>query len=210
MMALSDGVATDRLMARIGLDALNQRFQTLGLSCTRIATDIQGLVDNLARDLGFESGAELHAAAAGDLGEVARRRTLNLAAISCASVLDPKRTGHTTARNMTALLASSWRDEAAAAGACARVRALMSKQVVQQRLASGFGEDTSWQGRGIFAKSGSLFGLVNNEVGVIQYPEGRCYAAAIFTRAHRIHEGSERTSLVIGAVARTVIGMLRR
>ncbi len=209
MMAISDGIATDLLMARLGLDALNQRFVAWRMSNTRIATDIQGLVDGLARDLGFESGREALAAEAGERGDEARARAQDRARIQASSVLDPVRTSRTTARDMTTLLTAIWRDEAAAPSACARVRAVMTKQVVQEKLASGFSADPSWEGGVLYAKSGSLFGLVINEVGVIQEPGGRCYAVAVFTRAHRIYEGRDARSHAIGAAARMAVETLR-
>jgi beta-lactamase class A len=134
----------------------------------------------------------------------------DLARIAASSVLDPARTSRTTARDMTTLLAAIWRDEAAAPSACARVRAVMTKQVVQGKLASGFSAaDLLWRRTVLYAKSGSLFGLVTNEVGVIQEPGDRCYAVAVFTRAHRIYEGRDARDRAIGAAARMAVEALR-
>jgi beta-lactamase class A len=35
----------------------------------------------------------------------------------------------------------------------------------------------------VAAKSGSLVGIIRNEIGVISYPDGDQYAAAVFTRS---------------------------
>jgi beta-lactamase class A len=37
----------------------------------------------------------------------------------------------------------------------------------------------------VAAKSGSLFGVIRNEIGVLEFPDGRRYAAVVVTRAGR-------------------------
>ena len=78
---------------------------------------------------------------------------------------------------MVQLLAAIWDDRAGPPEACARVRHLMAQQLTRHRLASGFAAGVK-----VAAKSGGLAGMVRNEVGVITYPDGSRYAAAVFTR----------------------------
>jgi beta-lactamase class A len=42
----------------------------------------------------------------------------------------------------------------------------------------------------VVAKSGSLLGVVRNEVGVAEFPNGDVYALAVFTRTHRTDFGA--------------------
>jgi Beta-lactamase enzyme family len=63
---------------------------------------------------------------------------------------------------MATLLRLIWRDEAGPAEACAQVRRMMARQVTRQRLALGFPR----AGVQVAAKSGSLLGVIRNEVGV--------------------------------------------
>lgn len=102
--------------------------------------------------------------------------------------LDPQRGIRTTAREMATLLRLIWRGEAGPAAACAQVRQLMSQQVTRQRLALGFPR----RGVQLAAKSGSLLGAVRNEAGVITMPDGRRYAAAVFTRENQPGAGRAR------------------
>ncbi|WP_386419732.1 serine hydrolase [Streptomyces pulveraceus] len=81
-------------------------------------------------------------------------------------------------RDMANLLRSIWTDQAGPAAACERVRAVMAKQLTRHRITSGFRSPIR-----VAAKSGSLVGVVRNEIGVISHPDGRRYAAAVFTRS---------------------------
>ncbi len=107
---------------------------------------------------------------------------------------------------MVTLLRLIWRDEAGPAQACAQVRRLMGRQVTRQRLALGFPR----HGIGVAAKSGSLLGIIRNEIGVITLPDGHRYAAAVFTRADRSYAGEHEINAVIGTAAARAVEQLRR
>ncbi|MFE3204728.1 serine hydrolase [Embleya sp. NPDC059237] len=79
----------------------------------------------------------------------------------------------TTARDMVDLLELIWTDHAEPAAACARVRAVMARQLTRRRIASTFRSPVR-----VAAKSGSLLGVIRNEVGVISYPDGGRHGAA--------------------------------
>jgi len=79
----------------------------------------------------------------------------------------------------------------------------MGRQLTQQRIASGFRPPVR-----VTAKSGSLLGVVRNEIGVISYPDGRRYAAAVFTRSP---PGSDEVSInaAIGIATARAVAALR-
>lgn len=86
--------------------------------------------------------------------------------------------------------------------ACQRVRTLMARQLARHRLASAFRLPVQ-----VAARSGSLLGVVRNEIGVISYPDGRQYAAAVFTRS-RPGADDFAISLAIGTAASQAVTAL--
>jgi beta-lactamase class A len=83
---------------------------------------------------------------------------------------------------------------------------MMSRQVTRQRLALGFPRS----GIQIAAKSGSLLGVIRNEIGVITMPDGQRYAAAVFTRADRPWDNEHEINAAIGTATARAVGCLRR
>ena len=58
----------------------------------------------------------------------------------------------------------------------------------------------------VFAKSGSLLGMVRNEVGVVELPSGEQYAMAIFTQSQQTDfAGGPEIDRGIGEVARLLV-----
>ncbi|MES9508788.1 serine hydrolase [Streptomyces sp. NPDC000609] len=104
---------------------------------------------------------------------------------------------------MADVLRLIWTDRAGPVAACERGRAVMAKQLTRHRIASGFRSPVR-----VAAKSGSLVGVVRNEIGVISCPDGRRYAAAVFTRAL---PGSDDASIsgAIGTATALAITALR-
>jgi beta-lactamase class A len=113
------------------------------------------------------------------------------------------RTPRTTPRDMAVLLRLIWSDHAGAPQACHRVRQLMGHQLTKHRLAAAFLSPAR-----VSAKSGSLVGVIRNEIGVIEYPDGRGYAAAVFARAHRPWQNDAAINAAIGTTAAAAIGTL--
>jgi beta-lactamase class A len=191
MLTVSDNAATDALLARIGVDAVHDRLRELGLVDTYLEGGCMQLMDTVANDLGFHEWEELLAADRDvSADELLRSRTF-----------DPARTTRTTAREMTGLLAAIWRD---GSPACAEVRRLMELQVTRDRLAAGFPP-----GVRVAAKSGSWLRVVRNEVGVAEYPDGRRYAIAVFTRTSAPHSRRPDVDRAIGDAARAAVETLR-
>lgn len=117
--------------------------------------------------------------------------------------LDPSQGTRTTPRDMVDLLRLIWTDQAGPAAACERVRAVMARQLTRHRIASGFRLPVR-----VAAKSGSLVGVIRNDIGVISFPDGRRYAAAVFTRS-RPGSDDATISRAIGTVAARAVAALQ-
>lgn len=87
---------------------------------------------------------------------------------------------------------------------CRRLRELMGQQLTRNRLAAGFAPPIR-----VSAKSGSLIGMIRNEIGVIEYPDGSWYAAAVFTQTGTTSRGAAAIDAAIGHSAASSIGLLR-
>jgi beta-lactamase class A len=120
-----------------------------------------------------------------------------------AAALAPGRTTRTTPREMVRLLRLIWSGHAGPPAACQRVRQLMSQQLTKHRLAAAFPPPAR-----VAAKSGSLAGVVRNEIGVIEQPYGPGYAVAVFTWAHQLWQGEVAINAVIGTAAAAAINAL--
>ena len=193
MLSISDNTATDAVMARVGLARVNATLQALGLRHTVVVSDLRGMLASIAADAGVASFEALWT-----LPEAERNDRLE----RCRD-LQPEHATRTTAADMTRLLRSIWRDEAAPAAACAEVRRLMGQQA-SQRIAVGFPNEVR-----VHAKSGSLMGKVRNEVGVVSYADGRRYAVAVFTHAFRRAARQPAIDQAIGAAAYLAVEQLR-
>jgi beta-lactamase class A len=213
MLVVSDNAATDVILHRVGIAAVNETMVALGLTGTAIGSDLRGIVESIGRDAGFASWDDLQEATGPDAtaefrAEVRRR-------LPSVGALAPARTTRTTPRDMATLLRLVWRDELVGpdelagrdeggAGAGTPVRELMAQQLTRHRLAAGFANDVA-----VAAKSGSLLGVVRNEIGVVEYPDGGRYAVAVFTRADEPMRGEQAINGAIGAAAAHAVGTLR-
>ncbi|HXW47496.1 MAG TPA: serine hydrolase [Streptosporangiaceae bacterium] len=201
MLTISDNVATDALLDRLGIDAVNAGSARLGLAGTVITADLRTMVNSIGQDAGFRDWDALWEwAARHRSGKDEQELTARMAA---ASALIPARTIRTTPADMATLLRLIWSDQAGPPQACGRVRQLMSRQLTKHRLAAAFPPPAR-----VAAKSGSLIGVVRNEVGVIQYPDGRGYAAAVFTQAHQAWQHDAAINAAIGSAAAAAVGLL--
>lgn len=211
MMRLSDNAATGALIRRVGRGRIVARLHGLGLSNTTIGdpdvvADVGRIVrelDRLARRAGFREWAETARLVAGrKYDEVAAR----LAAMS----VDEETLPHTmlgpttTARELASLYAMIWRDEAASPRVCAAVRRAAGHQALQ-RLQLGFAAEP---GVTVAGKGGSIPGVVNNDAGVVTFPDGRSYAMAVFTRAVHAFDGERDTTRMIGSIAQLAAAAL--
>lgn len=188
MMAVSDNTAADLILERVGLDAVNDTTERLGLTRTHAVQTFRDFLVTIREDAG-QGGPQ----ALGDPQVLARMRAL-----------DPARTNRSTPRDMTRLLGAIWRDEACTPEHGAAVRRLLALQVWPHRLASGFPFDDVH----VAGKTGSAPTL-RNEVGVIEYPDHGRYAVAVFTRAASPAATLPAADAVIGTAARIAIDALR-
>ncbi len=204
MLTISDNVAADELISIVGLDRINELTAELGLTRTRITSDLRSMLDGMAVEAGFTDYAALArhdpALAGRPSSEEVRQR------LGRSAALDPARGSRTTAADTVLLLQAIWTDAAAAATACASVRRAMGQQLTRQRIASGFGPEVV-----VAAKSGGLMGVARNEAGVVSFPDGQQYAVAVFTRCTPgVTTDPAHIDAGIGRIARTLVDYLRR
>lgn len=174
MLTISDNPCTDALSRRIGLDAVNATMARLGLAATHVVSDLSTMLDSIGQDLGGAGYRDmLDRLATAPPEEMARAD----AVLPTARAFTPATATRTTARDMVTLLRLIWTDAAGPPAACRRVRDIMARQLTRHRIAAGFGRPVT-----VAAKSGGLLGILRNEIGVITFPDGARYAAAVFTR----------------------------
>ncbi|MFF9558463.1 serine hydrolase [Streptomyces albus] len=189
MMSVSDNAAADLLLARVGLDTVNESTRKLGLARTHAAHTFGEFLATIREDAGHGGPRAL-----ADPQVLSRLRAL-----------DPARTNRSTPRDMTRLLRAVWRDEACSPRHGAAIRRLLGLQVWPHRLASGFPFDEVH----VAGKTGSAPTL-RNEVGVVEYPDHGRYAVAVFTRAASPSAILPAADAVIGTAARIAVEALRR
>jgi beta-lactamase class A len=192
MITISDNTATDVIMKKIGLDRINQTLEGLGLTKTSLVGDCRHILDSLVKDLGFEPDEPWPPFVEIDPELYSK----------CQS-LQAEETSRTTPREMTQLLKMIWLNEAGPPEACAEVRRLMAEQFENHRFATAFPQEVL-----LSAKTGTLPGI-RNEAGVIEYPDGRRYAVAVFTVAHSYEGRLAAADAVIGTAARIAVENLK-
>lgn len=188
MMSISDNTATDVLLERVGLDAVNRRLRTLGLGQTVLIGGCREILASLIDDAGIGPDGALE--------------TVDADRLLATRCIRPEDTTRTTPRDMTALLRLIWTDRAAPAEACAEVRRIMALQVWPHRLRSGFPGVVR-----IAAKTGTLV-VWRNEVGVVEHPDGARCAVSVFTRARTVESQQPSIDAAIGTAARMAIDRL--
>ncbi|MEW2075542.1 serine hydrolase [Streptomyces sp. NPDC012403] len=192
-MSVSDNSAADLLLDRVGLDTVRLLAKELGLDRTRIVGGPRDLLESMLAEVGARDEREF-AVRYPALPDERKRRL---------AVLDPRHTTAATPREITRLLRLVWTDAAGPPEACALVRDLMGKQVFRHRLVSGFPDDVA-----VAAKTGTLPGL-HMEAGVARYPDGECYAIAVFARTHDLTASRATVDAAIGRAAGIAAAFLR-
>lgn len=199
MLTISDNPSTDALMRRLGIDALNATAVRLGLSGTMVKSDLMTMLDSIGRELGHAGWMDLMSWSAGASEDESARVSERL---PTTRALNPGKGSTTTPRDMVTLLRLIWTGEAGPAVACERVQAIMAQQLTRHRIASAYRPPVR-----VAAKSGGLLGVVRNEVGVISYPDGRTYAAAVFTRARSGADDATINAAIGTATARAIASL---
>lgn len=202
MLTISDNAATDALLDRVGIADVNARMRGLGLPGTYLTGNMAATIDSIGDEAGFDGWAGLSAwlsTGPGPEGVAAVN-----ARVRASTALAAATATRTTAREATTLLRLIWSDAAGPPQACLRVRQSMGCQLTKHRLAAGFPAPAR-----VSAKSGGLAGVVRNEIGVVEYPDGTGYAVAVFTRPRGSAATEVGASAVIGATAARAVGTLR-
>jgi beta-lactamase class A len=202
MLTISDNDATDALLGRLGIDAVNASCSRLGLTGTVIVADLRTTVDSIAVAAGFSGWDAMSTWASQPHSESEERRIDQL--VMKADALTAERATRTTPRDMATLLRLIWTGQAGPDRACRRVRQLMGQQLTRHRLAAAFPPPVR-----VSAKSGGLVGIIRNEVGVIEYPDGAAYAAAVFTQVSEPGQDGAAIDRAIGAAAAAAISEIR-
>ncbi len=148
MLTVSDNVATDALLDRLGVDAVNASSARLGLTSTVVTADLGTIINSIGRAAGFASWDAMWAWIAQPHSTDEEDRLLRR--MMAADALVPERTTRTTPRDMATLLRLIWTEQAGPSSACRRVRELMGQQLTKHRLAASFPPPAR-----VYAKSGS-------------------------------------------------------
>jgi beta-lactamase class A len=194
MMNVSDNAATDVVWDRAGWPAIGEIITDLGLSATHVRANMATGHMRTVTALGLEHPRDLDA-------QIERA---DEAAVWSLGLIDPERANASTPREVGRLLEAIWTDRAGPPQACAFVRSLMGQQVTTHRLAAGF----DVPGVAVAGKTGTL-PAIRNEAGVVAYPDGRRYVAAIFTRAESLADRRPDIDAAIGRAARIAVDHLR-
>jgi beta-lactamase class A len=136
MLTISDNDATDALLDRVGIEAVNISSVRLGLADTVITADLRTIINSIGHAAGFADWDAKQAWAAQPHSSDEEHRVVRC--MTTADALAPERTTRTTPRDMATLLRLIWSDQAGPPQACQRVRQLMSQQLTKHRLAATF------------------------------------------------------------------------
>lgn len=203
MLTISDNVATDALLAQVGVASCNATATALGLRETVIEHNLRTAIDSIGQSAGF-AGWDALVAWGADSHPGAEEAAIQERVLGAAA-MQPQTATRTTPHDMCRLLRLIWTDQATSADGCCRIRSLMAKQLTGQRLAAAFAPPVR-----VAAKSGGLLGVYRHEIGVITFPDGRWYTAAIFTRTADIPGKEGAINAAIGQTAARAIEVLAR
>ncbi len=193
MITVSDNAATDILTALVGVDRVNATMDGFGLPGTKLMGDCAAIFKSMLADVGAEDFSDPRMKfSAKDSERVARF-----------AACTPEKTNRTTPREASKLLSLIWTDQASDADACAEARRILGLQVWPHRLSSGFPRDDVK----VSGKTGTI-GVVRNEIGVVEFPDGKRYAIAVFLRTNELRFRNPDADRLIGTVARILADAL--
>jgi beta-lactamase class A len=193
MMTVSDNAAADVLLGEVGIGAVTNLLNSMGLRQTIIIGGTADVHRSLVRDTDTHTTAEAFAALA-DNDEA-----------WSVSAYDPAYTSATTPEEMTRFLRALWAGTVLSAQQTNFVRTVMRKQIWSHRIVSAFPH----RGVSIASKTGTI-GVIRNEVAVVEFPQEHPVAVAIFTRAARADPLLPVVDAAIAEAARIAVTELRR
>ncbi|AHK31399.1 beta-lactamase [Rhodococcus opacus PD630] len=192
MMTVSDNAAADLVLGQVGLESVERALSELGMTSTRI---IGGTAD-AHRSLVIDAHAHTTAEAFAALADNDEAWTV--------SAYDPSYASATTPRELTSLLDAIWTGRAVPGPQGEFVRHVMSAQIWQHRIRSGF----PYSEVDVAGKTGTI-GAIRNEVAVVTFPGETPVAVAVFTRAARTDPVLPVVDAAIGHAARIAVTELR-
>ncbi|MFI6348032.1 serine hydrolase [Streptomyces sp. NPDC050560] len=192
MITISDNTAAHTVLTHVGTAAVDEVCRDLGLADTLVRGGVVASFDRMVTETG---AADLRTA----LGHIADNDT----AVP-PTVYDPASKASSTPADMSRLLHAIWTGRAGSVESCAFMRDLLGRQAWHHRLASGFPYDDVT----VYGKTGT-FGAMRHEAGVVEFPDGAAYTAAVFTQAARADRKLPRADAAIGTAARTAVEELR-
>ncbi|MDV8021489.1 serine hydrolase [Rhodococcus sp. IEGM 1330] len=193
MITVSDNAAADALLGAVGLDAIADVIDFLGLENTRIVGGTKTLGAQIVRDTGRLSADEA-------LGLLASNYTV----IDSAG-FDPAYTSSTTPRDSNTVLRAIWLGTAASPEQCDYMKRVLSQQVWPHRIRSGL----PFPDVQVAGKTGTI-GPIRNEVAVVSFPGEHPVAVSVFTRAARMDLFLPLVDRAIGTAARIAVTAVRR
>lgn len=192
MITASDNAAADRLLEIVGLQAIADTLDDLGLERTRVVGGTSDLHALLMAETQTSSARDAFAALAHDEDALT------------VSAYDAAYTSATTAEEMTRLLDLIWTGQAASPAQTAFIRTTMARQIWQHRINAGFPHT----GVEVAGKTGTI-GVIRNEISVVTFADETPIAVAVFTRAARSDPELPAVDAAIAEVARIAVTELR-
>jgi len=192
MITLSDNAAADVLLAAVGMDALHDVIDDLGLASTRVV----GGTAALQRQVIHDSGALT-------LGEAVGLLASNNV-IHDSAAFDPAYTTATSPADTNTMLTAIWTGTAASPESTHAMKTILSQQIWPHRIRSAF----PFPDVVVAGKTGTI-GPIRNEVAVVSFPDELPIAVSVFTRAARSDVYLPVVDQAIGSAARLAVNALR-
>lgn len=166
MITVSDNAATDLVLAQVGLDALAETLQRLGLAQTTIPMTVRGL---LYSTVGLDAANPEHTYA-----RYQERAAAGVIDWDCRAYGDTDN-NVSTPREMATLLAGIEGREGLSAASCDAIIDIMKRQKYTDRIPRYLPEGTA-----VAHKTGSLRGI-RNDAGIVYAPDGP-YVIGLFAK----------------------------
>ncbi|MFF3396322.1 serine hydrolase [Streptomyces sp. NPDC002669] len=193
---VSDGVAADVLFGLTPPARVTAVLRGFGLLGITVRHGLDELTDTPLERLGA-SQAHLALSLAIDAGTDGRGHRM--------PQLDTTRASTGSARAYVELLQALWRPSKIHPEVAARVRELMSHNLLRHRLAPDFSSDaTTWS-----SKTGTFLNL-RHEIGVVEHSDGQAFAVAVLTESLVPASVQPGADALMAQVARTLRDHLRQ
>ena len=166
MMIISDNTATDMVIHRLGLDAINGTLRELGLQHTFLPMTIRQIFESILPSADPTQDQYTQALAAKDFAPPPDAAGYSLGPDNNVS----------TPRDMTGLLEMIWTGRVASRAACDGMLGVMLKQTLNDRLPRFLPPGTK-----VAHKTGTLSGF-RNDAGIIYVGDDNHVAVTVFSR----------------------------